>query len=139
MSIETTTRVMNGYFEALFHGGDFGAFFSDDVLWTTTETGEQVQGRAAVRDHIAALHTQLFDAHPEVKRTGISDGYAFIEADFVGTHTGEFAGIAATGAAVRVPYSVAYDVTDEGITALRGYLPVALLISRVQEAARAAV
>jgi hypothetical protein len=39
-------------------------------------------------------------------------------------HTGEFAGIAPTGASLRVPYSVFYDVTDAGITALRAYMPL---------------
>ena len=34
---------------------------------------------------------------------GAEPGKAAIEADFAGTHTGEFTGIAATGRAVRVP------------------------------------
>jgi predicted ester cyclase len=34
------------------------------------------------------------------------DGKAAIEADFAGTHVGEFAGIQPTGRMVRVPYSV---------------------------------
>ena len=37
----------------------------------------------------------------------------------VGTHTGEFAGIPATGKEVAVPYAVFYDVADGQITALR--------------------
>jgi len=54
-------------------GGDVGASFSDDVLWTTMETGDEIRGRDAVRDFILAMHT------------------------------GEFAGLAPTGAAVRLP------------------------------------
>ena len=45
----------------------------------------------------------------------------FIEVDFVGRHTGEFAGIPATGRNVRVAYSVHYDLTNGGISALRIY------------------
>jgi hypothetical protein len=69
------------------------AFFTDDVLWTTVETGDRVQGREAVRDFIITLHTKLFDAHPELKSLAIGDGIVGLEADFVGTHTGEFAGL----------------------------------------------
>lgn len=134
MSVESTKKIMDGYFAALLNGGDFGQFFTEDVEWTTTETGDHVTGRAAVRDYIVALHTQIFDAHPEFKAWGNVDGYAFVEADFVGTHIGDFAGIAPTGAAVRVPYSVAYDVVDAGISALRAYMPVGVLIAQVQAA-----
>lgn len=42
-----------------------------------------------------------------------------MEAVFVGTHTGEFVGIPATGRAVAVPYAVFYDLADGEITALR--------------------
>jgi hypothetical protein len=38
------------------------------------------------------------------------DGYRGTEADFAGTHTGEFLGMAATGRSVRVPYCVVYDL-----------------------------
>ena len=40
---------------------------------------------------------------------------------FVGTHTGDFAGIPASGKQVAVPYSVFYDLADGKITALRIY------------------
>ncbi len=132
MSVEATTRIMNGYFEALMSKGDFSEFFTEDVVWTTMETGDQVKGRSEVRDHIVGLHTVIFDAHPELNTFGNTDGYAFVEGVFIGTHTGEFAGIAPTRAEVRVPYSVAYDVTDEGIRALRAYMPIQVLISQVQ-------
>jgi predicted ester cyclase len=56
-----------------------------------------------------------------------------LEADFVGTHTGEFAGIAATGASLRVPYSVFYVVTDAGLTALR-LLPVRQMVAELKAA-----
>ena len=137
MSVEKTTQIMNAYMDALLHGGDFGQYFVDDVHWTTVETGDEVQGREAVRDYIVALHRQLFDAHPEFKKMAISDGLAALEADFVGVHTGEFAGIAPTGASVRSPYCVFYDVGDEGITALRAYMPVRQMVAELQAAQEA--
>lgn len=50
-------------------------------------------------------------------------GKAAIEADFVGTHTAEFAGVPPAGRAVRVPYSVIYDLSGDRISALRIYFP----------------
>ena len=135
MSLEATTRTMNSYLEALTTGGDFGRFFTEDVQWTTMETGEKIAGREAVRDFIVAMHRKVFDGHPEVRSLAIADAVVALEADFVGTHTGEFSGIAPTGAAVRFPYCVFYDVDESGIKALRAYLP----IRRMEETLRAAL
>lgn len=137
MSVEATTQLMNEYLDALLSGADFGRFFADHVVWTTIETGDQVTGREAVRDLIVALHTQSFEAHPDVKSLVVSDGHATLEADFVGRHTGEFAGVAATGADLRVPYCVCYDVGDGGITALRAYMPISVMVAQVSAAAQA--
>ena len=137
MSLETTTQTMNSYLDALLNGGDFGRFFTDNVRWTTMETGDEIQGREAVQDFIVTLHRDLFDAKPEVRSVGMADGMASLEAAFVGVHTGEFAGIAATGASVRVPYSVFYDVGEEGITALRAYMPVRQLVAELEAASTA--
>jgi ketosteroid isomerase-like protein len=138
MSIESTTQVMNDYLEALVKRGDFARFFADQVLWTTMETGDEVRGREAVRDFIVAFHTQSFEAHPEVKSLIVGDGSATLEADFVGKHTGEFAGVTATGAEMRVPYCVCYDVRDGVITALRVYLPIGRMVAEVKAAANGA-
>jgi steroid delta-isomerase-like uncharacterized protein len=132
MSVQQTSQTMDAYLEALLHGGDFGRYFSDDVLWVTTETGEEVRGRDAVRDFITAFHTQLFDASPELRNLVVGDGAAILEADFVGTHTGELAGVPPTGKKVRLPYAVAYDLRDGQITALRAYLPITLLVAQLR-------
>jgi predicted ester cyclase len=134
MSRDATKRTMDAYLEALVTGGDFAPYLVPDVLWTTVETGETMTGRDTVRDFIVALHTAMFDAHPEIVHLAADDGVAAVEAVFIGTHTGEFGGIAATGAEVRLPYTVFYDVTDDGITALRAYLSVRALIDQLQEA-----
>lgn len=135
MSLETTTRIMSGYVEALLGGGDFAHFFTDDVTWTTMESGEVLRGREVVRDLIVDLHTTTFDAQPELKTLATTDGSAFLEAVFVGRHTGVFADVQPTGAEVRVAYSVAYDVDEEGIRALRAYMPIRLIREQLLEAA----
>src|SRR5689334_23362923 len=98
MSVGTTRLTMDGYLKALVSGGDFASFFADDVVWETPETGERIVGRQAVRDFIVKFHREMFDARPELKNLVVAEGAAFIEADFVGMHTGEFAGIPPTGA-----------------------------------------
>src|SRR4028119_1716437 len=123
MSLDASRKTINSYLEALLNGGDFARYFSDDVAWTTMETGDRVHGREAVRDYIEALHTQLFDAHPEVRSVTVGDATAALEADFVGTHTGEFAGISPTGASPRVPYCGVSDLAHDSLRALRACIP----------------
>jgi predicted ester cyclase len=67
----------------------------------------------------------------ELKNLLADDGKVAIEADFAGTHTGEFAGIPPTGRAVRVPYSVAYDLRGDRISVLRIYFPMSQLIEQL--------
>jgi ketosteroid isomerase-like protein len=131
MAPETSERVMREYLEALLARGDFGRFFTDDVLWTTMESGEQIRGRDAVRDYIVALHTVVFDARPVVRGVAVSGDVALLEADFVGRHIGDMGGIAATGREVKIPYCVVYDIRGEQIAALRAYFPVGALMQQV--------
>ena len=131
MATETSERVMREYLDALLSRGDFGRFFTDDVLWTTMETGEQIRGREAVRDYIVALHTVLFDARPVVRGLVASGNVALLEADFVGRHVGEIGGVAPTGRDVNVPYCVVYDIHGERIAAVRAYFPVGALMQQL--------
>jgi hypothetical protein len=48
----------------------------------------------------------------------------------------QFAGVSATGANLRVPYCVCYDLDDSSILALRVYLPIARMVAEVQTAAQ---
>ena len=58
-------------------------------------------------------------------RTLIAEhGQAVLEAEFIGTHTGDFLGMAATGKPVNVSYCVLYYVPADKITALRVYMPM---------------
>ena len=136
MADKTTRAVMDEYLNALLHGSDFGRFFAPDVVWTTMETGEEVRGRDAVRDLILEIHTQAFHAQPELVNLLTGDTTAMVEAVFVGTHVGDFAGVPATGLQVRWPYSVAYDVAGGSITALRAYFPMTALRSQLTAAGR---
>ena len=63
----------------------------------------------------------------------VDDHGAAAEALFVGTHTGDFSGVSATGNTVRVPYSVFYDVdvAADKIKALRIYMPMDQLLAQI--------
>src|SRR3954471_4329613 len=118
MSVEATKRTMDSYLGALMSRGDFAQFFADDVRWTTIESGEQFVGRTEVARYISSMHLTLFDAHPRLKNLVIGEGIVAGEFDFVGTNTGDFEGVPATGEELSLPYVVMYDVTEKGITEL---------------------
>ena len=126
MSVEATSKTMQSYLDALVARGDFADYFTDDVTSTTIGTGQNIRGREPVRDFITWLHTQAFDAHPKVKTLVAGEQQAALEADFVGTHIGEFVGMPATGRSVTVPYCVVYDLREDKIAALRIYMPMEL-------------
>jgi steroid delta-isomerase-like uncharacterized protein len=134
MTDNDTRTVMEGYLKALLDGSDFERFFAPDVVWTTMENGQEAHGQQAVRELIVDMHAQAFDAHPELVNLVCGDATATIEAIFDGTHTQEFAGVPASGAHVRIPYAMAYDVAGGRITALRAYLPVTALRAQLEAA-----
>ena len=131
MSVEVTSATLRSYLDALVARGEFADSFTDDVTWTIIGTDQQVQGREPVRDFLIWMHTQAFDAHPKVKALVVGDGQAVLEADLVGTHTGEFLGMAATGKTVQVPYCVVYDLQGDKIAALRAYIPMELFAQQL--------
>jgi predicted ester cyclase len=130
---ERTRAVMNAYIEALVARGDYGRHFAEDVTFTVMDSGEVTRGRDAVIGLIDYLHTQAFDATPVVRQVIVDGSHVVLEAEFAGTHEAEFAGIAATGRAVKLPYAVGYDVEDGAITALRAYLSMDALIRQIRE------
>jgi steroid delta-isomerase-like uncharacterized protein len=132
MSVETTAQTMRSYLDVFLGRGDFADYFIDDVTWTAVGTGQELRGRQPVRDFLIWMHTQAFDAHPKVKTLVVGDGQAALEADFVGTHTGEFLGIPATGKSVQVPYCVVYDLQDDKLVALRAYIPMDLFTQQLK-------
>jgi steroid delta-isomerase-like uncharacterized protein len=117
--LERTRAVLETYLAALVSRENVAPYLAADVVLTLVEIGQEFQGRDTVADSIADLHQTTFDARPEVGSLVVGEGAAAGEFVFVGTHTGEFAGIPATGRSVRVPYTVFYDLADGQIAALR--------------------
>ena len=129
--MDTERQVMQDYLDALIKREDFPAYFTDDVVATFEGTDQRADGRDAAAQLIRYVHEGAFDARMELRNLLTDEGKAAIEADFAGTHTGEFAGIPATSRAVRVPYSVIYDLRGDRISALRIYFPMSLLMQQL--------
>jgi predicted ester cyclase len=127
-----TEATMEAYLAALFKGDAYESFLADDVKLTMTGLPGEIEGLAAVKAAIDAIHYEQFDARPEITSLVVGEGTAALEAVFVATHTGEFAGIAPAGAEVAVPYSVFYELADGKITAVRAYALAEGLVQQLQ-------
>ena len=126
MSTESSRSLMDQYFTTMNNDGDFGRQMSDDVVWTTVESGEQVRGRAAVTEFVRALHGRMSDVHSHT--FAVDDATALVEGDCVAAHTVASGDRSApTG---RIPYAVVYDIALDHIVAMRLYMQVSRLAAR---------
>ena len=130
-------ETMDAHIEALVQRRKYGQFFTDDARFSIEGTDQNAMGGDATAQAIRFMHEVAFDARPELKSLLVDGDRAAIEADFVGVHIGEFAGVPATGRSVRVPYSVVYDLKDDAIAALRLYFPMHALLEQLGAAAPA--
>jgi predicted ester cyclase len=127
----TERQVMQDYIDALVKRADYSHYFASDVVATVEGTDQRADGPEAAEQLIRYLHQQAFDARPELKNLLVDEDKAAIEADFVGTHIGEFAGVQPTGRTVRAPYAVVYDLHNDQIRRLRIYFPMGLLVEQL--------
>ncbi|MGH8916559.1 MAG: ester cyclase [Acidimicrobiia bacterium] len=132
MSVQETQRVLEAY--AASHDANLVA---PDAIFTDTASGQQYVGREAIAAMLHFVYHEAFDAHAEVSNLIVGDGRAVLEADIVGTHIGEFAGIPATGLDVRIPLAVAYDISDGLVQRARVYLQLAAFLQQVTSRAQA--
>jgi predicted ester cyclase len=135
MSAQQVRETMDAYVKELQARGDYGRFFADDIEVEIVWADQRMLGVEAAERAIRYLHEVAFDAQPEITSMLVDDHGAAAEAVFVGTHIGEFAGVAATGNSIRVPYSVFYEIDGSTITELRIYMPMSELLSQIGAAA----
>jgi steroid delta-isomerase-like uncharacterized protein len=107
------------------------SMMASDVVFTNMATGAEHRGLEALAGMLHFVYHVAFDAHAETKNLIVSEGHAVLEADFVGKHIGEFAGVQATGKSVRVPLCVVYDVDGDRITRARIYWEVPAFLKQV--------
>ena len=106
MSADQVRETLESYLRSLLERSDYGRFFADDIEVSLVGTDQKAVGPEAAEQMIRFFHEVAFDAQPELVNELTGERGAAVEAVFVGTHTGEFAGVPASGNAVRVPYPV---------------------------------
>jgi steroid delta-isomerase-like uncharacterized protein len=128
MSVESTREVVTKYLNS--QHSDV-SMMAADVVFTNMATGQEHHGPEGVLELLNYFYRIAFDADAEVKNTIFADGQAVLEADFVGKHIGEFAGISATNNQVRVPLCVVYDLQNDQIKRGRVYFEMPVLLQQL--------
>ena len=126
MSIEHTQAIMERYW-----AGDYDAI-AEDAVFIDVASGNRYEGRAAVVEMLEDHYTRVFEASFELEHRHIASGSAAIEGRFVGTHVGEYQGVAGSGKKVDIPLAVFYTVGDDGITEGRVWFMLSSYLQQVQ-------
>ena len=127
MSVEETRKVMEAYWS-----GQGVAVVGEDAVYTLMDSGEEARGREAIAELLDTFYRQAFDARFEPISERVGDGFAVTEGYVVGTHVGEFAGIAASHKPMRVPLCVVYEVEGGYIQRAHIYFQVANLLRQIE-------
>ena len=125
-SIESTRNTLKSYWSS--HDAKYVA---EDAVFIMLPTGEEMHGRQTIDEHLKAFYHGSLTADAQVVSSIFSENKGLLEAMVVGKHTGDFAGIPATGRDVRVPLAVAYDMENGLIKRARIYLMVNVLIGQI--------
>ncbi|MBA2702842.1 MAG: ester cyclase [Blastocatellia bacterium] len=128
MSIASTREAITKYLNSKHSDV---SMMADDVIFTHMATGEEHHGPQAVLQMLNYLYHVAFAADAVIRNTIFADGQAVLEADFVGKHIGEFAGISATNKEVRVPLCVVYDFEKDQIKRGRVYFEMPVLLQQL--------
>jgi steroid delta-isomerase-like uncharacterized protein len=128
MSIDSTREAITKYLDSKHSDV---SMMADDVVFTHMATGEEHRGPEGVLQMLNYFYHVAFDADAVTRNTIFADGKAVLEADFVGKHIGEFAGISATNKQVRVPLCVVYDLERDQIKRGRVYFEMPVLLRQL--------
>ncbi|GGK75015.1 ester cyclase [Ornithinimicrobium pekingense] len=125
-SVEETRQVLEAY--AAEHDT---SLIAPDAVFHDVASGKDYVGREAIATMLHHVYHVALQARAEVVRTTVGEGTAVLEGFVVGTHTGEFAGVAATGRQVRVPLVVSYRIADGYVQEADVYLLVSNFLQQV--------
>ncbi len=130
MSVETTREVVSKYLDS--DHNDL-SMMAEDVVFKNMATGDETRGPENVKKMLNYIYHVAFDARAESKSRIYSDSNAVFEADFVGKHIGEFAGVPATNKEVRIPLCVVYDLEVDKIKRARIYFEMPVFFDQVKD------
>jgi len=130
MDVARTREVVQRYLDG---GHSDVSLLADDVVFRVMATGQEHRTQEGVKAMLDFFYHVAFDARAETKHVIVDDGIAVLEADFVGRHIGEFAGVPATGKDVRVPLAVIYDVRDDRIVEGRVYFEIPAFLAQISD------
>ena len=130
MSVETTREVVSKYLDS--DHNDL-SMMAEDVVFKNMATGDETRGPENVKKMLNYIYHVAFDARAESKSCIYSDSNAVFEADFVGKHIGEFAGVPATNKEVRIPLCVVYDLEVDKIKRARIYFEMPVFFDQVKD------
>lgn len=128
MSAETTKKIMSKYLDS--NHSDL-SMMASDVVFTNMATGDKNSGPEEVKQMLNFIYHTAFDAHAEAKNLIVTEANAVFEAEFVGKHIAEFAGIPPTNKSVRVPLCVVYDIVSDKIKSARIYFEIPALMAQL--------
>jgi steroid delta-isomerase-like uncharacterized protein len=128
MSGENTREVINKWHDSEHTDT---SILADDVVFTSMNTQEEDRGPEGVSQSLNYIYHVAFDARFELRNLIVDGGIGVAEADFVGEHIGEFAGIGPTHKHVRVPLCVVYEVEDEKIKRARIYFEMPAMFEQL--------
>ncbi|HYD47733.1 MAG TPA: ester cyclase [Terriglobales bacterium] len=108
------------------------ATFKDVPRYEIVPTAQIHEGRDAVRAYHVAQRTAFPDQRHENVRMHVADDDTVVaEFDLIGTNTGPFMGLDATGKSFRLPVIAVFAFDGERITNERVYLDAASLLRQI--------
>lgn len=108
-------------------------YVADDAVFINMNTGERTVGKEAIGQMLHYIYHVAFDAKAETTGSIITADKAVVEGIFTGKHTGDFAGIPATGKMVSVPICVTYSLENGLIKEAKIYMLADVLMRQLQQ------
>jgi steroid delta-isomerase-like uncharacterized protein len=108
-------------------------YVAEDAVFKHLSTGDVYKGKEEIAGMLHYIYHVAFDAHAEITNVVVTEDKAMFEANFIGKHIGEFAGLAPTNKEVNVPLCVSYDLKDGLIKRARIYMLTDVMMKQLAE------
>ncbi len=103
----------------------------DHPHYELVATGQVFDGRDAVLDYYTSSRRAFPDQRNEIHALHHADDAVIVEFDLLGTHGGEFLGVAPTGRTFRVRMAAVFEFADDRIVCERVYFDSSSLLHQL--------